>query len=187
MSLDQINQYYHNLDRAIQYGKSPNEQSVRNYFWMLLNDYARKYNYEVIPEVPTLGTKGKKVYPDGTIKNAWGLDIGHWESKDEKDDINEEINLKVKNGYPLTNILFEDTVQAVLFQRGVEVKRVPVRDSNKLDHIISSFFSFKSDRVYEFEDAIEKFKADIPKIVEALRNRIVQSREKNKPFPGIAF
>ena len=55
------------------------------------------------------------------------------------------------------NILFEDTVQAVLFQRGVEVKRVPVRDSNKLDHIISSFFSFKSDRVYEFEDAIEKF------------------------------
>ncbi|MHC1739190.1 MAG: type ISP restriction/modification enzyme [Ignavibacteriaceae bacterium] len=182
MSLDQINQYYHNLDRAIQYGKSPNEQSVRNYFWMLLNDYARKYNYEVIPEVPTLGTKGKKVYPDGTIKNAWGLDIGHWESKDEKDDINEEINLKVKNGYPLTNILFEDTVQAVLFQRGVEVKRVPVRDSNKLDHIISSFFSFKSDRVYEFEDAIEKFKADIPKIVEALRNRIVHSREKNKPF-----
>ncbi|NLH59831.1 MAG: N-6 DNA methylase, partial [Ignavibacteriales bacterium] len=134
------------------------------------------------PEVPTLGTKGKKVYPDGTVKNAWGLDIGHWESKDEKDDINEEINLKIKNGYPLTNILFEDTVQAVLFQRGVEVKRIPVRDSNKLDHIISSFMNFKSDRVYEFEDAIEKFKADIPKIVEALRNRIIQSRDKNKSF-----
>ncbi|HPO57029.1 MAG TPA: N-6 DNA methylase [Ignavibacteriaceae bacterium] len=182
MSLDQINQYYLSLDRAIQFGKSPNEQSVRNYFWMLLNDYARKFNYEVIPEVPTLGTKGKKVYPDGTVKNAWGLDIGHWESKDEKDDINEEINLKIKNGYPLTNILFEDTVQAVLFQRGVEVKRIPVRDSNKLDHIISSFMNFKSDRVYEFEDAIEKFKADIPKIVEALRNRIIQSRDKNKSF-----
>ncbi|HOJ17772.1 MAG TPA: N-6 DNA methylase [Ignavibacteriaceae bacterium] len=182
MSLDQINQYYLSLDRAIQFGKSPNEQSVRNYFWMLLNDYARKFNYEVIPEVPTLGTKGKKVYPDGTVKNAWGLDIGHWESKDEKDDINEEINLKIKNGYPLTNILFEDTVQAVLFQRGVEVKRIPVRDSNKLDQIIYSFMNFKSDRVYEFEDAIEKFKADIPKIVEALRNRIIQSRDKNKPF-----
>ncbi|MDY0081210.1 MAG: type ISP restriction/modification enzyme, partial [Ignavibacteriaceae bacterium] len=182
MSLDQINQYYLSLDRAIQFGKSPNEQSVRNYFWMLLNDYARKFNYEVIPEVPTLGTKGRKVYPDGTVKNAWGLDIGHWESKDEKDDINEEINLKIKNGYPLTNILFEDTVQAVLFQRGVEVKRIPVRDSNKLDHIISSFMNFKSDRVYEFEDAIEKFKADIPKIVEALRNRIIQSRDKNKSF-----
>jgi len=182
MSLDQINQYYLNLDRAIQYGKSPNEQAVRNYFWMLLNDYARKYNYEVIPEVPTLGTHGKKVYPDGIVKNAWGLDIGHWESKDEKDDINEEINLKIKSGYPVTNILFEDTIQAVLFQRGVEVKRVPVRDTSKLDSIITSFLAFKSDRVYQFEDAIEKFKADIPKIVEALRNRIVRYREINKPF-----
>lgn len=44
-----INQYYKNLDRALQYGKSNNEQSIRNHFWALLNDYARKYNYEVVP------------------------------------------------------------------------------------------------------------------------------------------
>ena len=57
-----INQYYQNLDRTLQYGKSTNEQSIRNHFWSLLNDYARKYNYEVIPEIPVMGTKGKKVY-----------------------------------------------------------------------------------------------------------------------------
>ena len=80
MSKILINQYYQNLDRTLQYGKSHNEQSIRNHFWHLLNDYARKLNYEVIPEVAIMGTLGKKVYPDGTVKNLWGLDIGLWES-----------------------------------------------------------------------------------------------------------
>ena len=61
MSRVLINQYYNNLDRAIQFGKSTNEQSVRMSFWILLNDYARKQNYEVVPEVACMGTKGKKV------------------------------------------------------------------------------------------------------------------------------
>lgn len=47
MSKISINQYYNNVDRAVQFGKSKNEQTIRNYFWNLLNDYARKLNYEV--------------------------------------------------------------------------------------------------------------------------------------------
>jgi len=159
MSKILVNQYYQNLDRTLQYGKSHNEQSIRNYFWLLLNEYARKYNYEVVAEVSVMGTKGKKVYPDGTVKNPWGLDIGLWESKDEKDDIEAEIDAKIKKGYPLTNILFEDSNIAILFQRGEEVLRAPVRDYDKLHLLITTFFEFKSDVVYKFEDAIEKFKA----------------------------
>jgi hypothetical protein len=34
-----------------------------------------------------MGTKGKPVRPDGIVKNLFGLDIGLWESKDEKTDI----------------------------------------------------------------------------------------------------
>ena len=177
-----INQYYQNLDRTLQYGKSRNETSIRNYFWVLLNEYARKFNYEVVAEVAVMGTKGKKVHPDGTVKNLWGLDIGLWESKDEKDDIEAEIDAKIKKGYPLTNILFEDSNVAVLFQRGEEVNRIKVRDADKLHEILTEFFSFKSETVYKFEDAIEKFKADIPVIVETLRARILESRETNKDF-----
>jgi hypothetical protein len=44
-----INQYYQNLDRTLQFGKSRNEQSIRNHFWSLLNEYAGKFNHEVIP------------------------------------------------------------------------------------------------------------------------------------------
>jgi predicted helicase len=182
MSKILINQYYQNLDRTLQYGKSRNEQSIRNHFWALLNEYARKFNYEVIAEVAVMGTKGKKVHPDGTVKNLWGLDIGLWESKDEKDDIEAEIDAKIKKGYPLTNILFEDSNIAVLFQRGEEVNRVKVREADKLHEILSQFFSFKSETVYKFEDAIEKFKADIPIIVKTLRNRILESRETNNAF-----
>ena len=182
MSTPLINQYYQNLDRTLQYGKSHNEQSIRNHFWWLLNEYARKANYELIPEVAVMGTKGKKVYPDGTVKNLWGLDIGLWESKDEKDDIEAEIDAKIKKGYPLTNILFEDSSTAVLFQRGQEVARTKMRDADALNRLLSGFIAFKSETVYRFEDAIEKFKADIPVIVLTLRDRILESRESNKAF-----
>jgi len=182
MSRVLINQYYNNLDRAIQFGKSTNEQSVRNHFWSLLNEYARKQNYEVIAEVYCNGTKGKKVYPDGIVKNLFGLDIGLWESKDEKDTIDDEIDAKLKKGYPFTNILFEDTNTAVLFQRGEEVNRVSVRDAEKLHAIITTFISFKSEPIIKFEDALEKFKADIPIIVETLRKRIDETRVINQKF-----
>ncbi len=182
MSKVLINQYYQNLDRTLQFGKSRNEQSIRNHFWALLNEYARKQNYELIPEIAVMGTRGKKVWPDGTVKNLWGLDIGLWESKDEKDDIEAEIDVKIKKGYPLTNILFEDSTMAVLFQRGEEVERVKVRDAGGLDKILTEFISFKSETVYQFEEAIEKFKADIPIIVETLRKKIIETRKNNPNF-----
>lgn len=185
MSKILINQYYQNLDRTLQFGKSRNEQSIRNHFWHLLNDYARKSNYEVVPEVLVMGTRGQKVRPDGVVKNLWGLDIGLWESKDEKDDIEAEIDAKIKKGYPLTNILFEDSNIAVLFQRGEEVGRAKMRDADQLHELLTTFINFKSETVYKFEEAIEKFKADIPVIVETLRNRIVESREKNPNFQAV--
>lgn len=185
MSRTLINQYYNNIDRALQYGKSKNETAVRNYFWMLLNHYAKDNNYEVIPEVSTMGTKGSKIYPDGIVKNLWGLDVGLWESKDEADDINEEIDKKIKKGYPLTNILFEDTNTAVLFQRGERVMSVPVRNADNLDTILKQFFNFKSETVYKFEDAIEKFKEDIPTIIEKLRSKIEEVGETNPNYISV--
>ena len=182
MSKILIEQYYQNLDRTLQFGKSRNEQSIRNHFWSLLNDYARKSNYEVIAEVAVIGTKGKNVYPDGTVKNLWGLNIGLWESKDEKDDLQAEIEAKTKKGYPLDNILFEDSNTAILWQYGSETMRAEVRNPEQLDKILTTFINFKSETVYNFELAIEKFKADIPNIVKTLREKIIESRERNPKF-----
>ena len=182
MSKVAINQFYNELDRTIQFGGSRNEESVRANFFNLLKTYAKDYHYEAIAEIRVLGTKGKKVKPDGVINNAWGLPVGLWESKDEKDDLDAEIDAKIRKGYPLENILFEDTQTAILYQYGEEVERVPVRDADKLDRILKTFFEFKSETVHRFEDAIEKFKADIPAICDTLRKRIMEAREKNAEF-----
>ena len=96
MSKPLIHQYYNQLDRSFQFSKSKNEDTIKSYFWMLLNDYAHKNNYEVVREVYCMGTKGSKVKPDGILKTLWGIDVGYWESKDEKDDIEDEIDAKQK-------------------------------------------------------------------------------------------
>jgi len=185
MSKQLINQYYNNLDRAVQFGKSTNETAMRNHFWVLLNEYARKQNYELVTEVSCLGTKGKKVYPDGIIKNLFGLDIGLWESKDEKTSIDDEIQEKIRDGYPLTNILFEDSATVILYQRGELAMQIPMRDADKLHDLITAFINFKNATVYKFEEALENFKADIPKIVEALRAQIEATGKTNKSFIAV--
>ena len=182
MSKPLIQQYYNQLDRSFDYSKSKNEETIKSYFWMLLNDYAHRQNYEVVREVTTMGTRGSKVRPDGILKNLWGIEIGLWESKDEKDTIDDEIDAKQRKGYPLTNILFEDSATAILFQRSEEVMRVSMRDEAALDTIIKEFVSFKNDTIYKFEDAIEKFKADIPNIVETFRKRIEEASDKNREY-----
>ncbi len=181
-----INKYYTDLDRALQFAKSKNETSVRHPFLNLLNEYARKLNYELSPEVYCMGTLGRTVKPDGIIRNYNGLDVGLWESKDEKDTIDDEIDSKQAKGYPFTNILFEDTQTAVLIQKGAEVMRVPMKDADKLDAIITQFISFKSEYIYNFEKALEYFKADIPTIVETLRKRIDESGKTNTKYIEVA-
>ncbi|MBP6979168.1 MAG: hypothetical protein KBB71_12740, partial [Lentimicrobiaceae bacterium] len=182
MSKVLINQYYTNIQRATQYGKSRNETAIRNHTWNLLNGYAHKKNYEVVTELACLGTRGKKVYPDGILKNNWGLDIGYWESKDEKDNINDEIDAKIRKGYPLTNILFEDTQTAVLYQYGTEVQRARVDDSDQLDALLDQFIEYKSESVHKFEAALEIFKADIPNILSTLRDKIEKKGEANTDY-----
>lgn len=71
MSKVLIQQYYNDLERAKQFGKTVNESSVRNHFWNLLNHYAQEKGYEVVTEVATIGTEGKPVRPDGVLKNLW--------------------------------------------------------------------------------------------------------------------
>jgi predicted helicase len=182
MSIQLINQYYNKRDRIVQYGGSTNELSIRGPFKDLLNHYADKKNLLLIPELAIMGTKGAKVKPDGTLKNALRLDYGYWESKDEKDSIDEEIDTKIKKGYPLTNIIFEDGQTAILIQHGVVVARVDMNDRNKLDEILNQFISFEHPQVKEFTEALVKFKEDLPNILEALRELMIKQGKTNPGY-----
>ncbi len=182
MSNQLIDRYYNKLQKIIQYGGSENESSIRDAFKELLSYYADKKNLMLIPEIRVKGTKGEMVQPDGTLKNALRLDYGYWESKDSKDDIDSEINNKIKKGYPLTNILFEDSQTAVLFQHGEVTHRVDMRIREKLDEILNAFVSYEHPEIYEFHKALEQFKGDLPHILDALRELIEKEGKENQEY-----
>jgi predicted helicase len=186
MSKQLISQYYNKVDKLVQYGGSNKETSIRNEFYNLLNSYAENKNLVLVAELPVRGTKGRDVTPDGTLKNVLRLDYGYWESKDEALDLDEEIDKKIRKGYPLTNTLFEDSRNAVLFQSGQEVMRVDMHKPDELHQILTAFINFEKPEVRKFNDAVARFQVDIPTILETFRNKIDAARKINKNFISVS-
>lgn len=178
MSFDAIHNYYREVENLKHYGGTHKETSIRTAFHRLLDIYAKSKDLILVAEVAILGKKGKAVIPDGTLKDILRQDWGYWESKDEYDDIDLEIQKKWDKGYPRDNILFEDGSTAILYQNGNQVSRIKFSEAADLDRILKSFISFQRPEVAEFRKAIELFKADIPKVTEALRNIIINVAER---------
>jgi len=177
-----IERYYNEVDKIIQYGGSKKETSIRVPFQNLLNSYCEQKDFKLIAELGYKTPSGKTVYPDGTVKDALQLDWGYWESKDEYDDLDVEIEKKFEKGYPQDNIIFEDSETAVLIQGGTEMLRSPIRDSTKLDRLITEFINYERPEIRSFREAIERFKADIPTVANTLRDKIKEQAQTNEKF-----
>ncbi|MBW4673057.1 MAG: N-6 DNA methylase [Desmonostoc geniculatum HA4340-LM1] len=177
-----VSQYHTEVERIIQYGGSRKETSIRVAFQNLVNEYCKPREFRLIPELDYKTPSGKLVYPDGTVKDALRLDWGYWESKDEYDNLDEEISKKLIKGYPDSNILFEDSQTAVLIQGGQETMRVPMKDADALDGIITYFINYVRPEVKDFREAIETFKEDLPTVLNALRDLIDSQIETNAAF-----
>ncbi|WP_071188645.1 type ISP restriction/modification enzyme [Trichormus sp. NMC-1] len=177
-----VTQYQAEVEKIIQYGGSRKETSIRVAFQNLLNEYCKPRDFLLIPELDYKLPNGKLVYPDGTIKDALRLDWGYWESKDQYDKLDEEIEKKLNKGYPDSNILFEDSQTAVLIQSGQETQRVSMRDADAVDGIITSFINYVRPEVRDFREAIEIFKQDLPTILNSLRDLIDSQGVNNKSF-----
>ncbi|WP_107667130.1 N-6 DNA methylase, partial [Cyanothece sp. BG0011] len=174
-----ISQYQAEVERIIQYGGSRHESSIRNAFQSLLNEYCKTRDFLLIPELPY---KDQNIRPDGTVKDALRLDWGYWESKDQYDNLDEEIEKKLSKGYPNDNILFEDSQTAVLIQGGEEKLRVSMQDSEGLDGLINQFINYVRPEVKDFREAIDSFKEDLPTILDSLREIIAKQSQENKKF-----
>jgi hypothetical protein len=169
-----VTQYQSEVEKIIRYGGTKKETSIRNAFERLLNDYCKPRDYLLIPELDFKTKFNTTVYPDGTVKDAIRLEHGWWESKDQYDKLDEEIEKKLDKGYPDENILFEDSKTAVLIQHSREQFRVSMQDAAALDGLISTFVDYERTEVRDFRAAIIKFKEDVPHILEALRSIIAQ-------------
>ncbi len=172
-----INNYYNKISQYKRFGGTRNETSLRRAFANLLEEYLPK-NLELIDE---LHLKHSTKRPDGTIQDSWQKAYGYWESKDIKDNLDHEIEKKIEIGYPTFNILFENSEQIVLIQEGEEVMRGEMKNPEFLHRILTAFVQYESPEITDFRLAVEKFKEDIPDIVESLRAMIAE-QEKNPDF-----
>ncbi|MDR1201840.1 MAG: hypothetical protein LBL58_09470, partial [Tannerellaceae bacterium] len=153
MSLHSIHLYHSEVEKLKDFGGTKKETAIRSAFYNLLNDYARQRGLVMVAEISIKTANGKIVTPDGTLKDSLRQDWGYWESKDEADDLDEEIEKKFAKGYPKDNILFEDSRVAVLIQNGEEVLRCYMSDDSALHLLLTEFFSFERPEVQNFRKA----------------------------------
>jgi hypothetical protein len=90
------------------------EQATRLAFSTLLDTISKTAGWTLVLE-QTLANRKR---PDGTLYDDVKFPRGYWEAKDTQDNLDAEIHTKIRRGYPLTNIIFEDTQRAVLYQNG---------------------------------------------------------------------
>ena len=181
MSLQLIQNYYNEIERAKKFGGSKNETSIRTPFLNLVNSLARPKNLELVPEISIKSSIGTVVRPDGVLRDILQFDYGFWESKDQKDDIFEEIEEKFRKGYPKNNILFEDTQTAILFQEGKKIQ-IDMQNAADLLDLLNQFINYERPEVKEFKTAIAKFSEDLPTILDSLRNMIGVELANNTDF-----
>lgn len=176
-----IEAYRAELAAVIERGGSRNELSVRGSFGSLLRAYCARDDLTLVDEL-----RNKRNRPDGTVKTAFRLDHGYWEAKDEKDDLDREMEKKFRRDYPRFNILFENTKTAVLFQNDAEAMRVNMEDDAQLDAILRAFVGYQRPEIANFRAALDQFKADLPDILKVLRAAIGKAQADNKKFAAAA-
>jgi predicted helicase len=177
-----VQNYLGELDRLRKFSGSLNEQIIRPAFRRLLDAWSSAQKLVFLEEQPYQTSVKTTVYPDGTVLHDIRVALGWWEAKDTNDDLDEEIAKKFRRGYPQDNIIFENTETAVLIQNGREVMRCAMTDTDALLRLLNLFFSYERQEIAEFRRAVEKFKADLPTVLGALRERIDAAYGQNTSF-----
>lgn len=186
MSQQLVQHFLNDLDRLRKLSGSLNEQTVREAFKDLLKAWARQNNLLFVAELEHETGQKTKVYPDGTILHDLRVPLGYWEAKDTKDDLDDEIAKKLSRGYPQDNIIFENTHEAVLIQHRQEAFRCKMADTENLLKLLNLFFGYERQEIAEFRKAVELFKADLPHVLDALRDKISDAYQGNAEFQAEA-
>ena len=186
-----IERYREDLQRFLDFGGSDNEQSIRRAFAVCLDSYCRDHREKLalVDELdagPGSRPAGTRNRPDGTVKDSLRMARGYWEAKDTHDDLDAEIQAKFNRGYPRDNILFEDSQTAVLFQNGAESMRVDMARPGELHRLIRRFLDYELPEIEEFRQARQQFKADLPAVLESLREAVADAEAGNPDYQDAA-
>ena len=185
-SYPHIQRYRDDLDRLVQFGGSDSELNIRPAFQNCLAAYCAEHRERLalVPELRIAAAGG--VIPDGTVKDALRMARGYWEAKDTRDDLDAEILAKFNRGYPRDNIIFEDSQTAVLFQNGAEAMRVDMDNPSALHRLIRRFLDYELPEIEEFRQARQQFKADLPAVLDSLREAVAEAEAGNPDYRDAA-
>jgi hypothetical protein len=109
MSQVLINKYLTELANLRKVSGTHRESVVREAFKDLLKGWGRTLDLTFVPEYELETRTRERRYVDGALLHTLRVPFGYWEAKDEKDDLDAEIDFKLRRGYPKTNIVFEDS------------------------------------------------------------------------------
>ena len=179
-----VRQYHEELERLIRSGGSGNESSTRRAFENCLDSYCREHRDRLVlvAELPTVNG----VIPDGTVKDSLRMARGYWEAKDSGDDLDAEIQRKLNSGYPRDNIIFENTLTAVLVQNGETAMQVDMSRVGELHRLIRRFLDYELPQLEEFRQAQRQFKADLPAVLDNLRQSVDDAARNNSQYQAAA-
>lgn len=176
-----IKQYYLDRERISGQGVQ-HELAIRPAFFTLLDNAARAYKMTLLSESSFVSRAGKRIIPDGTIKDEFRITKGYWEAKDSADNLSKEIQIKISKGYPLTNIIFEDGNSAVLIQDRTEVMRIDLNIPEQLAVLINKFFEWTEPPIENFHKAVEEFRDRVKELGAGLNDIIIKAHIDNYEF-----
>ncbi len=186
MSKQLVNEYFNDIDRLRKFSGTTTENVIRGAFRDLLKSWARQKNLQFLDEYEFESNQKTRIRPDGTIKHDLRLDLGYWEAKDTDDDLDAEIDKKLRKGYPQTNIIFENSDRAVLIQNREQVMTCSMTDGEELLRLLNLFFGYQRQEILHFRRAVEQFQHDLPAVLEALRGKINAAYDGNTDFAAAA-
>lgn len=176
-----IKKYYERVE-ALERQHVFNEMNVRSAFEFLLADTVKTKGWTLVPEL-SAKSGGSLVRPDGTVRDVNSLPRGYWEAKDTQDDLETEIRKKIARGYPLSNIIFEDTQTGVLFQNKQKINGpYNLGNAKELAALLNQFLSHTEPDIESFEEAVEEFKERVPDLARGLVAKIQEAHKDNTRF-----
>ncbi|WP_421759263.1 type ISP restriction/modification enzyme [Devosia sp.] len=186
MSRQLVQDYFNEIDRLRKFSGTSTEGVISEAFKDLLKAWSRQKNLQFIAQYEFASPQKNRIRPDGTILHDLRVPLGYWEAKDESDDLDEEIEKKLKKGYPQDNIIFEDSREAVLIQNRQPVMRCKMTEGDELLRLLKLFFEHERPEIHEFRKAVAQFKTDLPDVLEALRGKIDSAYATNPGFKTAA-
>lgn len=154
MSRIQVQSYLSRIDQLRRVSGSTSEVIVSQAFARLLEDWAQDQKLIFVQQHPYETTQKTVVRPDGAVLHDIRVPLGWWEAKDTADDLDREIEKKLRKGYPQDNIVFENGETAVLYQNRAEVLRCGMTDVAGLEKLVTLFFGYERPEIAEFRAAV---------------------------------